>query len=140
MIAIDPNVLLRYLLADDAAQYAKAKNLIKDQHPVLITDVVLAEAVWTLTGRRYNLDKAAVCAVVHGLIGDGAFIFESSQVIWSSLCDYEETKPVRGKELDFVDSLIANKSRFFAENNGASLFYFYGFGKAVAQLKSTRKP
>ncbi len=140
MIAIDTNVLLRYLLADDAAQYAKAKTLIKDQHPVLITDVVLAEAVWTLTGRRYNLDKAAVCAVVHGLIGDGAFIFESSQVIWSSLCDYEETKPVRGKELDFVDSLIANKSRFFAENNGASLFYFYSFGKAVAQLKSTRKP
>jgi predicted nucleic-acid-binding protein len=106
----------------------------------LITDVVLAEAVWKLTGRRYNLDKAAVCAVVHGLIGDGAFIFESSQVIWSSLCDYEETKTVRGKELDFVDSLIANKSRFFAENNGASLFYFYSFGKAVAQLKSTRKP
>ena len=120
MIAIDTNVLLRYLLADDAAQYAKAKTLIKDQHPVLITDVVLAEAVWTLTGRRYNLDKAAVCAVVHGLIGDGAFIFESSQVIWSSLCDYEEAKPVRGKELDFVDSLIANKSRFFAENNGTS--------------------
>ena len=90
MIAIDTNVLLRYLLADDAAQYAKAKTLIKDQHPVLITDVVLAEAVWTLTGRRYNLDKAAVCAVVHGLIGDGAFIFESSHVIWSSLCDYEE--------------------------------------------------
>lgn len=73
------------------------------------------------------------------LIGDGAFIFESSQVIWSSLCDYEETKPVRGKELDFVDSLIANKSRFFAENNGASLFYFYSCDKAVAQLKSTRK-
>ena len=85
----------------------------------MITYVVLAEVRWALTDGRYNLDKAAVCVVVHGLIGDGAFIFESSQVIWSSLCDYEEAKPVHG-ELDFVDSLIANKSRFFAENNGTS--------------------
>ena len=56
MIAIDTNVLLRYLLADDAIQYRKAKVLIEARYPVLITDVVLVETVWTLAGRRYNLD------------------------------------------------------------------------------------
>jgi len=52
---------------------------------------------------------------------------------------FKEAKPVRGKELDFVDSLIVNKSCFFAENNGATHFYFCSFDKAVTQLKSTRK-
>ena len=89
MIAIDTNVLLRYLLADDASQHRKAKALIERQHPVLITDVVLAETVWTLTGRRYELGKVEVCEVVRGVIGDGAFRFESSQVVWSALMDYQ---------------------------------------------------
>jgi predicted nucleic-acid-binding protein len=140
MIAIDTNVLLRYLLADDAVQHAKANAIIRSQHPTLITDIVLAETVWTLTGKRYNLDKVAVCAVVRGLIGDSAFLFESAQVVWASLCDYEKAKPVHGKELDFVDSLIANKSHFVAENKGTSLSAFYSFDKAVGQLKGTKEP
>ncbi len=73
MIAIGTNVLLRYLLADDTSQHRKAKALIKTQCPVLITDIVLAEAVWTLTGKRYDIDKVSICEVVRGLIGDGAF-------------------------------------------------------------------
>ena len=47
MIAIDTNVLLRYLLADDAAQHRKAKALIEAQRPALIVDAVLVETVWT---------------------------------------------------------------------------------------------
>jgi len=140
LIAIDTNVLLRYLLADDISQHTKAKYLIKSQHPVLITDIVLVEAIWTLTGKRYNFDKAAVCTVVRGLIGDGAFIFESSQVVWSALCDYEEARPVHGKELDFADALIANKSHFVARETGTSLAAFYSFDKAVVQLAGAKHP
>lgn len=140
MIAIDTNVLLRYLLADDASQHNKAKVVIKNQRPALITDVVLVEAVWTLTGKRYGLDKAAVCALVRALVSDGAFVFEDSQVIWSALCDYEESKPVRGKVLDFADALIVNKAHVTAENKGDTLSAFYSFDKAIEQLKSSRKP
>ncbi len=43
MIAIDTNVLLRYLLDDDPQQSPKATALIKSGKPVLITDVVLVE-------------------------------------------------------------------------------------------------
>jgi len=138
MIAIDTNVLLRYLLADDTTQYAKANAIIRSHRPTLITDVVLAETVWTLTGKRYNLDKTAVCAVVRGLISDAAFVFENAQVIWSSLCDFEEAKPIRGKALDFVDSLIVNKSRAVAKNMGPQLSAFYSFDKAVEQLTDAR--
>jgi len=140
MIAIDTNVLLRYLLADDEIQHGKSKALIKKQHPVLITDVVLVEAVWTLTGKRYGLDKPAVCALVRVLVSDGAFVFESLQVIWSALCDYEESKPVRGKALDFADALIVNKAHFTAENKGSLLSGFYSFDKAIEQLKGSKKP
>ncbi len=140
MIAIDTNVLLRYLLADDAGQHNKAKALIKGHRPVLITDVVLAETVWTLTGKRYLIDKQAICEVVRGLVGDGAFQFESSQVVWSALMDYRDSKSVRGKKLDFVDALIAHKARFVAIKEGHVLDGFYSFDKAVGQLEGTKTP
>lgn len=140
MIAIDTNVLLRYLLSDDASQHKKAVAIIKSERPVLITDVVLAETAWTLTGKRYNLDKVAICGVVRSLIGDGAFVYEDSQVVWSALCDFEESKPIRGKELDFADALIAHKSHATAVNNGVSLSAFYSFEKAVEQHDGAKKP
>lgn len=140
MISIDTNVLLRYLLADDITQYEKANALIRSSRPVLITDVVLAETVWTLKGKRYKYDKALLCNVVRELIGDSNFIFENNQVIWSSLCDFEEAKPIRGKELDFADSLIVHKSHLSAKNKGSHLSGIYSFDKAIQQLKGAKKP
>lgn len=140
MIAIDTNVLLRYLLADDANQHKMAKAIIESQRPVLITDIVLVEAVWTLTGKRYGLDKIAVCSLIRALLGDGSFVYEDSQVVWSALCDYEESKPVRGKALDFADALIVNKAHYTADTKGTLLTAFYSFDKAVVQLKAAKKP
>jgi predicted nucleic-acid-binding protein len=81
VIAIDTNVLLRYLLADDTGQYRRARKLIESKSPALLTDVVLVEAVWTLMGKRYGFDKAQICVVIRTLIGDQGFAFEDSQVI-----------------------------------------------------------
>jgi predicted nucleic-acid-binding protein len=57
LIAIDTNVLLRYLLWDDEAQAIKASALISGSQAVLLTDIVLVETIWTLTGKKYRLDK-----------------------------------------------------------------------------------
>ena len=140
MIAIDTNVLLRYLLADDIDQHNKAKSVIRGHLPVLITDVVLSETIWTLTGKRYDLDKTALCSVVRGLLNDGVFVYEDSQVIWSALCDFEDSKPVRNKALDFVDALIVNKAHQVAEKMGDPLSAFYSFDKAIEQLENAHKP
>lgn len=140
MIAIDTNVLLRYLLADDDKQHAAAKSVIETEFPVLITDAVLVETVWTLKGKRYNLDKEGICGLVRALIGDGAFVFEDSQVVWSALMDYEESKPVKGKALDFSDALIAQKAHFVSGEKGQELKAFYSFDKAVMQLSGAREP
>lgn len=111
MIAIDTNVLLRYLLADDTRQHRLAVSVIQSGTPVLLTDVVLTEAIWTLAGKRYSLGKSELCKVIRALVGDLSFTFEDSQLIWAALNDYENAKPVRGKTLDFADALILNKAK-----------------------------
>ena len=140
MISIDSNVLLRYILEDDLEQFEKASKLIQKKNPVLITDAVLVETVWTLCGKRYNFNKDLICTLVHGLIADSDFVFENNQVIWTALRDYEESKPIRKKELDFVDALICSKSHYVANRKGHKFKGFYSFDKAVEQLKGAKKP
>ncbi len=138
MIAIDTNVLLRYLLADDALQHKNAKKLI-EKNKVLVTDVVLAETIWTLTGKKYSLSKEQVCEVLHSLLSDSGVYFESNQVVWSALQDFESSMKIQGKALDFADSLIVNKAHSVANSSNDSLEAFYSFDKAVSQLKSSKK-
>ena len=95
MIAIDTNVLLRYLLEDDKAQSKRASQLILGDEPVLITDVVLVETVWTLKGKRYNLDKEAIISVVNSLFEEPNIMFEDGQTVWRSLSDFKNAKPIR---------------------------------------------
>ena len=138
MIAIDTNVLLRYLLADDAGQYRRSKKLIESKGPALITDVVLAETVWTLVGKRFGFDKTQICVVIRALIGDRSFGFEDSQTVWSALNDYEGSKTIRGKSLDFADALIARKSAFVVQGKTEKFEGFFSFDKAVEQLVGAR--
>lgn len=138
MIAIDTNVLLRYLLADDISQHNKATQLIQGNQTVLITDIVLVEAIWTLTGKRYNLDTMAISEVLRALVSDSAFIFEDVQVVWSAIREYEEASPVKGKALDFPDALIANKAKHVAKIKGEKFEALYSFDKAVKQLKGAK--
>lgn len=60
MIALDTNVLLRLLLSDDAAQSRKARQEIEaveaQGQAILLNDIVIAEAVWTLRG-KYDTAK-----------------------------------------------------------------------------------
>jgi len=56
MIAIDTNVLLRYLLQDDEKQSELARQVILGSDEALITGVVLVETIWTLKGKKYRLD------------------------------------------------------------------------------------
>lgn len=81
MIAVDTCVLLRYLLRDDEAQAEKSRRVFERDERILITDVVLAEAVWTLIGHRYRATKADVIAVVEKLLQEPNVRFEDDDVI-----------------------------------------------------------
>lgn len=82
MIAADTNVLLRYLLRDGDAQAERARRIFERAARILITDVVLAETVWTLTGRRYGATKADLIAVVDNLLQEPNVRFEDDEVMW----------------------------------------------------------
>lgn len=106
MIGIDTNVLLRLLLDDDPSQSATITELMsvhaKAPRSVLISDVVLAETVWTLRA-VYDQPKPALMAVVEGLLGQPAFAFEDRGAVEQALASFGESSA------GFPDCLIAAK-------------------------------
>jgi predicted nucleic-acid-binding protein len=135
MIAIDTNVLLRYILNDDHDQSQKAKRLIEKHGKTLITDVVLAEAVWTLGSKKYMVSKAGIIQVLTGLIEDSHIYFEDNQAIWEAMQDYRLSKPVNGKQAGFNDAFIAAKARCTAQKAGVALAGIFSFDVAALQLQ-----
>ncbi len=140
MIAIDTNVLLRYLLEDDVDQSSKANHLIANKGKVLITDAVLVETIWTLRGKKYQLSKSDLIGVVQALFQESNIRFENGQVVWLSLNDYRNAKPVKGKEADFSDALIVNKARYIADNQGYSFGGVYTFDRAAQKIPGAKAP
>ena len=144
MLAIDTNVLLRYLLWDDKMQAAKADKLINGFTTVLITDVVLVETLWTLKGKKYKLDKTAMINVLNSLFEEPNICFEDGQTVWRALNDYQQAKPVKvgnkKKEVDFPDALIVNKARFCAMGKGKALTGVYTFDLAAQTIPGTASP
>jgi len=141
LIAADTNVLLRYVLHDDEAQAARADDLFDSAEPVLITDVVLAETVWTLCGRKYRLAKADLVAVLERLFSEPNVRFEDDQVVWHALQAYKGTtaEGVAGstKGAGFADALIVFKARRTASDAGEALTGVYTFDAAMRQLPHT---
>ena len=140
MIAIDTNVLLRYLLEDDVNQSLKATQLIANNEEVLITDVVLVETTWTLRGKKYQLNKSELVAVIQALFQEPNIYFEDGQAVWQALNDYRKAKPAKGKEADFADALIVNKARYIASKQGQIFNGSYTFDLAAQKLSGAKAP
>jgi len=140
LIAVDTNVLLRYLLGDDPAQSEKAEKLIAGNDVVLVTDVVLVETLWTLKGKKYQLGKTELVGVVRTLFEESNIRFEDGQVVWMALSDYRKAKCVRGKGADFADALIINKAKFTANSLNTLFNGSFTFDKAAQALPGARAP
>jgi predicted nucleic-acid-binding protein len=103
MIALDTNVLVRFLVEDDAAQSARAARLIdraiKSEETLFVPDIVLAEVAWVLT-RAYDVPKPELMDVLRKLLTAKHLAFASSDVLSSALDGW-----ARGKG-DFSDYLV----------------------------------
>ena len=88
MIGIDTNVLLRLWLDDDPAQSRRIDVLLGEHGQaagsLLVSDVVLAEAVWTL-GSAYSQGKVEQLKAVRSLLDEAAFAFESRDAVAAAL-------------------------------------------------------
>jgi predicted nucleic-acid-binding protein len=142
VIAVDTNVLLRWLLNDDATQAEKARRLFETQESVLITDVVLAEIIWTLSGKRYGAGKEELAAVVTGLLEEHNVVFESRQAVWSALNDYLNALPVKTvsgmRTADLADALVVNKAKITALHRNEQYRGTYTYDQAALALDGTK--
>jgi predicted nucleic-acid-binding protein len=142
VIAVDTNVVLRRLLGDDVAQSEKARRLFEAETEVLITDIVLAEAVWTIKGKRYSATREDIIALIMGLLGERNVVFESRQAVWSAVNDFAEAKPVKSdvEAADFADALIVNKAKITARRRDKRYRGTYTFDKAALAIDGTKAP
>jgi predicted nucleic-acid-binding protein len=107
VIAVDTNVLVRLLTADDPAQTARAAALF-EREAVLIPKTVLLETEWVLR-YSYRLDATAVRTGFVRLFGLPRVTVEDESAVAEALALYE-----RG--VDFADAL------HLASAQGASAF------------------
>ena len=108
MIALDTNVLVRFLVRDDEGQARRARALIEAAaaagNPCLITSPVLCELEWVLEG-VYGASRADIAGTVRDLLTTPPFVVEDEAVTRRALAAY-----VKGRA-DFSDYLIGQLGR-----------------------------
>jgi predicted nucleic-acid-binding protein len=71
VIGLDTNILVRYLVADDPVQSARARHILEEQlssaEPGYISLVAMAETVWVLDN-TYGIGRRAIARTVERLL------------------------------------------------------------------------
>ena len=106
MIGIDTNILLRLWLNDAPAKNKRIDALLAEHGgtpgSLLVTDVVLAEAVWTLRS-AFDQDKAKQLLAILSLLNETAFAFEDRDAVTQAADMFEHGNG------GFSDCLVAAK-------------------------------
>ncbi len=102
MIGLDTNVLVRYIMQDDAKQAAKANKLIESlttDEPGFFTLVSVVELGWVLSS-SYGLKREQVAQAFDALLQTKEIMIESAEQVRRALRVYRATSA------DFADCLI----------------------------------
>jgi predicted nucleic-acid-binding protein len=110
MIAVDTNVLVRLLVADDEDQLALAERLLETAREegtsCFVSDPVLCELEWVLVS-RYRARRSDVAAVFEGLVEDAGLVFENREALLMAIRSYKESRA------DLSEHLIGAKAHAF---------------------------
>ena len=108
MLALDTNVLVRFLVRDDAEQFERAQRLIRREanagEPVCISLLVLLETEWVLRS-RYKLGKAEILDTFDELLKAIDLSFEDESSVERALFFWKESRA------QFADCLIGARNR-----------------------------
>jgi predicted nucleic-acid-binding protein len=108
MLGVDTNVLVRFLVRDDEAQFEKARKLLKREvaagRRVFVSQLVLLETEWVLRS-RYSLPKNLIVETISGLLDTTEVRFEDEPAIEEALFTWKDAAA------DFADCLIGAKNR-----------------------------
>jgi predicted nucleic-acid-binding protein len=102
VLAVDTNVLVRFLTADDPAQAARARRLV-EQERVFVGKTVLLETEWVLRG-GYGYAQSDILDGLRALLGLANVTVEDPPAIRTALVWCEEG-------MDFADALHLASSR-----------------------------
>lgn len=107
MIAVDTNVLLRYVLDDDAAHTPAARNLIDDtcsaENPAFVHDVAVAEFAWVLGRKPFT--RGAIAALLRSLVDNTHLRFRDLGGMLGAIDAFEQGSA------NFAEYLIAAQGR-----------------------------
>ena len=102
MIGLDTNVLVRYIMQDDARQSALATRLFESlsvESPGFVTLVSVVELAWVLSS-AYGLDRDQVVQAFESLLRSKEITVERAEIIWKALRVFQSANA------DFADCLI----------------------------------
>ena len=127
MIALDTNVLVRYLVNDDVRQAAVARALLSEltiERPGFVCREVVVELVWVLQ-RAYGFSRGRIAGVLDELVATRELVFEAGGDAARAAYMYRQSGA------GFADLMIAAA----AERAGA--YPLYTFDRRASQIDGT---
>jgi len=121
VIALDTNVLVRYVVHDDTVQFKRAERLIdsaaESEERLFVSQITACELVWVL-GSAYRFSRARVAEVLNGLILAQHVVMEERDLLRDALGAY---RAGRGEFADYVirDRALAAGCEAVATFDGA---------------------
>jgi predicted nucleic-acid-binding protein len=106
MIGLDTNVLVRYVMQDDAKQAAQATRLVESfsaDDPGFVSIVSIVELGWVLSS-SYELTRAQVAEGLDALLHTKEIIVDRAEHVIKAL------RVFKSGNADFADCLIASGS------------------------------
>jgi predicted nucleic-acid-binding protein len=108
VIALDTNVLVRFLIEDDEEQSARAAALIRrivdSEERLFVPELVVCETVWVLAG-AYRFQRGEIAALLTDLLSARELEPGGADRLWRALRAY------RAGRGDFADYLISEQAR-----------------------------
>jgi predicted nucleic-acid-binding protein len=102
MIGLDTNILVRYIMQDDARQSALATRLVESlsvESPGFVPLVSVVELAWVLSS-AYALDRGQVVQACESLLRTKEIVVERAEIVWKALRVFQSANA------DFADCLI----------------------------------
>ena len=107
MIALDTNILIRFLMNDDKKQTKKVYDFFKkaedDKEELFISLLVTIEMIWVL-GFSYNISRESILDSLSDLLSLSILKFEHQQTI------YQFIHSAKKNSYDLSDLLIAHSA------------------------------
>ncbi len=87
MIAIDTNILVRYLAQDDPAQSPRATQIVErftEDRPGFISLITTAETVWVLR-RAYAMPDSGIAAAIERLLQADTLLIQNEREVFTAM-------------------------------------------------------